>query len=118
MDSRRSSAALCSTTRHQTDDRFRPPRGNESDPKIDVALDTADQSVSALFIEDGEWEPQVVHVLRQYLKAGSVFVDIGANVGWHTAVGSSIVGPTGRVYAIEPNPSRGNTNSADQLTIM
>ena len=71
---------------------------------IDVALDTADQSVSALIIEDGEWEPQVVHVLRQYLKAGSVFVDIGANVGWHTAVGSSIVGPTGRVYAIEPNP--------------
>lgn len=71
---------------------------------IDVALDTADQSVSAIIIEDGEWEPQVVQVLRNYLQTGSVFVDIGANVGWHTAVGSSIVGSTGRVYAIEPNP--------------
>ncbi len=71
---------------------------------IDVALDTADQSVSARIIEAGEWEPHVVHVLRKYLTSGSVFVDIGANVGWHTAVGSSIVGPTGRVYAIEPNP--------------
>jgi FkbM family methyltransferase len=71
---------------------------------IEVALDTADQSVSSNIIEAGEWEPQVVHVLRKYLQPGSVFVDIGANVGWHTAVGSSIVGPTGRVYAIEPNP--------------
>ena len=71
---------------------------------IDVALDTADQSVSASIIDTGEWEPQVVQVLRRYLQPGSVFVDIGANVGWHTAVGSSIVGPTGRVYAIEPNP--------------
>ena len=71
---------------------------------IDVALDTADQSVSAHIIEAGEWEPRVVHVLRKYLTAGSVFVDIGANVGWHTVVGSSIVGSAGRVYAIEPNP--------------
>lgn len=71
---------------------------------IDVALDTADQSVSAHIIQAGEWEPQVVQVLRRYLTAGSVFVDIGANVGWHSAVGSSVVGPSGRVYAIEPNP--------------
>ena len=71
---------------------------------IDVALDTADSSVSAHIIEDGEWEPPVVHVLRKYLMAGSIFVDIGANLGWHSAVGSAAVGPTGRVYAIEPNP--------------
>ncbi len=71
---------------------------------IDVALDMADRSVSAHIIETGEWEPQVVHVLRKYLTVGSVFVDIGANVGWHSAVGSSIVGPGGRVYSIEPNP--------------
>jgi len=87
---------------------------------IEVALDTADQSVSAHIIEDGEWEPQVAHVLRRYLTAGSVFVDIGANVGWHSAVGSSTVGPTGRVYAIEPNPENarliGHTVQRNNLT--
>jgi FkbM family methyltransferase len=71
---------------------------------IDVALDRADRSVSGPIIEDGYWEPHVESVLRRFLKPGSVFVDIGANVGWHTALASSIVGADGLVYAIEPNP--------------
>ncbi len=71
---------------------------------IEVALDTADQSVSAAIIADGFWEPHVEHVLRRFLAPGSVFVDIGANVGWHTFLASGIVGADGLVYAIEPNP--------------
>lgn len=71
---------------------------------IDVALDRADRSVSGPIIDDGFWEPHVEHVLRQVLAPGSVFVDIGANVGWHSMLASSIVGTTGCVYAIEPNP--------------
>lgn len=71
---------------------------------IDVALDRADQSVSAPIIRDGFWEPHVEHVLRRVLAPGSVFVDIGANVGWHSMLAASIVGATGRVVAIEPNP--------------
>ncbi|HEX3088127.1 MAG TPA: FkbM family methyltransferase [Ilumatobacteraceae bacterium] len=71
---------------------------------IEVALDKADRSVSAPIIADGFWEPHVEHVLRQFLTPGSNFVDIGANVGWHTALASSLVGSDGLVYAIEPNP--------------
>jgi FkbM family methyltransferase len=71
---------------------------------IDVALDRADGSVSGPIIEDGYWEPHVESALRRFLGPGSVFVDIGANVGWHTALASSIVGADGLVYAIEPNP--------------
>ena len=71
---------------------------------IEVALDRADQSVSAPIIIDGFWEPHVEQVLRRFLAPGSVFVDIGANVGWHTALASAIVGDRGLVYAIEPNP--------------
>ena len=71
---------------------------------IEVALDTADRSVSAAIIADGFWEPHVEHVLRRFLAPGSVFVDIGANVGWHTFLASGIVGADGLVYAIEPNP--------------
>jgi FkbM family methyltransferase len=71
---------------------------------IEVALDRADRSVSVSIINDGFWEPHVERVLRRFLAPGSVFVDIGANVGWHTALASSAVGVDGQVYAIEPNP--------------
>lgn len=71
---------------------------------IEVALDRADGSVSAPIIASGEWEPHVERVLRAHLAPGSVFVDIGANVGWHSALAASVVGDSGSVYAIEPNP--------------
>lgn len=71
---------------------------------IDVALDRADGSVSAPIIDSGTWEPHVERVLRAHLAPGSVFVDIGANVGWHSALAASIVGDAGAVHAIEPNP--------------
>jgi FkbM family methyltransferase len=71
---------------------------------IEVALDRADGSVSAPIIASGAWEPHVEQVLRTHLAPGSVFVDIGANVGWHSALAASIVGEHGAVYAIEPNP--------------
>ena len=60
--------------------------------------------MSAPIIRDGFWEPHVELVLRQVLAPGSVFVDIGANVGWHSMLAASIVGASGRVVAIEPNP--------------
>ena len=71
---------------------------------IEVALDRHDGSVSGPIIDEGFWEPHVERMLRRFLAPGSVFVDIGANVGWHTALASSIVGTNGLVYAIEPNP--------------
>ena len=43
-------------------------------------------------------------MLRRFLAPGSVFVDIGANVGWHTFLASGIVGADGLVYAIERTP--------------
>ena len=42
--------------------------------------------------------------MRQVLGAGGTFVDAGANIGWFSLLGASLVGPTGHVVAIEPNP--------------
>jgi FkbM family methyltransferase len=42
--------------------------------------------------------------LRDWVGAGDWVVDIGANVGHYTLELSSIVGPTGRVFAFEPIP--------------
>jgi FkbM family methyltransferase len=46
-------------------------------------------------------EPEITAVLQRFLKPGSVFYDIGANIGLHSLIASSIVG-SGCVLAFEP----------------
>jgi FkbM family methyltransferase len=53
----------------------------------------------------GTYEPEVQAEIRRHLKPGDVAVDVGANVGWHALLMAARVGPTGRVYAFEPNDS-------------
>src|SRR5258705_3937434 len=50
------------------------------------------------------YEPDEIAVLERYLKPGDVFVDVGANIGYLTAVGASLVGPTGPVHSFQPMP--------------
>jgi FkbM family methyltransferase len=38
------------------------------------------------------------------LKEGQVFLDIGANIGFYTLFAAQRVGPSGRVFAFEPDP--------------
>ena len=42
--------------------------------------------------------------LAETLREGQVFVDIGANIGFYTLFASRRVGPSGRVFAFEPDP--------------
>lgn len=51
----------------------------------------------------GTYEPEVRAQIRRFLKPGGVGLDVGANVGWHTLLMASCVGPAGRVYAFEPS---------------
>jgi len=48
-----------------------------------------------------DYEPSMSATLRALLRPGDVFVDVGANEGFFSVVGSSLVGH-GRVVAIEP----------------
>lgn len=41
---------------------------------------------------------------QQHLKAGDTFVDLGANAGLFSIYAAKLVGPSGRVIAIEPIP--------------
>ena len=50
------------------------------------------------------YEPDEVAVLERFLRPGDVFVDVGANIGYLTAIGASLVGPTGQVHSFEPVP--------------
>lgn len=43
-------------------------------------------------------------LMRRIVRSGDTVFDIGANIGLHTSVLASLVGPSGRVIAFEPNP--------------
>lgn len=55
----------------------------------------------------GDADAELQGVLRDYLKPGMVFYDLGSNNGFFALIASRIVGPTGTVVAFEAEPSLG-----------
>lgn len=53
----------------------------------------------------GAWEPQLTHFLSRRLSPGDTFVDVGANVGYFSLLAAKLVGPDGRVVAVEASPA-------------
>jgi FkbM family methyltransferase len=53
----------------------------------------------------GVWEPHISALIESRLRPGDIFCDVGANIGYDTLLGSSVVGPTGKVIAIEASPT-------------
>lgn len=67
-----------------------------------MLLDTEDKGLSADLWRDGtrEWEcPDIIHTI---LEPGMTCLDIGANLGYYALMSARLVGPSGRVWAIEP----------------
>lgn len=52
----------------------------------------------------GVYEAQETLVVRSTLTPGMTFVDVGANWGYFTLLAAALVGPTGHVVSIEPDP--------------
>ncbi|MFH1309186.1 MAG: FkbM family methyltransferase [Candidatus Omnitrophota bacterium] len=50
------------------------------------------------------YEPVQSRWVRDILKPGGAFLDVGANVGYYTTLAASLVGNKGRVVAFEPSP--------------
>ncbi|MBX7469099.1 FkbM family methyltransferase [Streptomyces sp. MAG02] len=68
------------------------------------AVDTQDLIQRYLYLF-GVWEPHMTHWLRQRLRPGDTFVDVGANLGVFSVLGSRLVGSAGKVVAIEASPA-------------
>jgi FkbM family methyltransferase len=51
----------------------------------------------------GSFERQESKAVRERVRAGMTFVDVGANVGYYTALAARLVGPSGFVFAFEPS---------------
>ncbi len=50
----------------------------------------------------GSYALPLLDAMRRYLKAGDTFIDVGANIGYISAVAADIVGTPGQVHAFEP----------------
>lgn len=63
----------------------------------------ATDAVMTPFIrEHGIWEADETAFIESVLRPGSTFVDVGANIGYFSVLASALVGPEGRVFAVEP----------------
>jgi FkbM family methyltransferase len=60
--------------------------------------------IGQLLIFDKEYDPMQTAMFKRVLKLGMNVVDVGANIGYYTLLAASLVGKTGRVWAVEPEP--------------
>ena len=65
-------------------------------------LDTADRGLSRTLFLFGKREIDHYKMLQGILEPGMQILDIGANIGYYAIMESLVIGPAGRVTAIEP----------------
>jgi FkbM family methyltransferase len=67
-------------------------------------VDTRDRGFGSNILLDGFWEMWLTQFMARYVKPGMVVADVGAGYGYFSILLADLVGPTGHVYAVEPNP--------------
>jgi FkbM family methyltransferase len=73
------------------------------DTSFKIVLDPVKNSAVDEFIaEHGYWEKELSSQMKKYLKKGDVFLDIGANIGYHSLFVASSLQGSGKVYSFEP----------------
>jgi FkbM family methyltransferase len=63
------------------------------------------EDVSSRIYINREYEPELTSFIKNYLKKGDVFVDVGTHFGYFTLLSSKIVGDSGEIHSFEPTPS-------------
>lgn len=61
--------------------------------------------LSRLSFALGTYQSHVASALREHARTGMVVYDLGAHIGYFSMVMSRCVGPSGRVFAFEPDPT-------------
>lgn len=67
-------------------------------------LDTRDRGFAAHVMLDGYWEMWLTQFIARLVAPGMHVADVGANFGYYSLLMADLIGPTGRLLAVEPNP--------------
>jgi FkbM family methyltransferase len=81
---------------------------NHGSYSVDLWLDRSSHSQRIMLaaLQAGQfYEPGVSSFLASVLQPGDTVVDVGADIGYYSLLAARVVGPTGRVFAFEPEPS-------------
>ena len=65
-------------------------------------IDSTNDSIKSRLARGEAWEPETDRIISQYVKPGTIALDIGAHIGTHTIALSRAVGEDGVVIAFEP----------------
>ncbi len=65
--------------------------------------------IQATIIHFRSWEPNISRIFARIVGNGDTVVDVGANIGYYTLLFSKLVGPEGKVIAIEASPKIAST---------
>jgi len=57
-----------------------------------------------VLLREGITENSTIGLYEQILRPGDTYVDVGAHVGFHALVARSLIGTTGHLIAIDPQP--------------
>lgn len=89
-----------------------------------IFSDRTDDAVGKV-VRAGNYEPEVSAMFRHVLRPGMGVLDIGANIGYFSMLSATLVGPSGRVFAVEANPQNARVleasrrlNGFDQITLV
>ena len=71
-----------------------------------LLVDASDMIMAPQLIVYRQWEADLSRLMHDYTTPDTVFIDVGANIGYFTCLIASKIGNSGsgRVVAIEPNP--------------
>jgi FkbM family methyltransferase len=67
-------------------------------------LDTQTDGISRALGINGSREDDMIFLIQKYLKKGATVIDCGSNIGFYPILESQIVGKSGKLVCIEPDP--------------
>jgi FkbM family methyltransferase len=94
-------------------------------PRFSLFASDDDLAIGHHVVRGHPYEPGIAAIFDRYVEPGMSVVDIGANIGCLTMLLASLVGPSGLVVAVEPNPENvklleasRRVNGFDQVLVM
>ena len=74
--------------------------------KLLLIVDSLDLIITPQLVVYRQWEPEITDLFWNSIRSDTVFVDVGANIGYFTCLAGARIhaGGAGTVIAVEPNP--------------